>query len=128
MNKASYLSNTSRAKIWMLTIGISLCVAVLFYRSVYGVLPAPLFYIIAKKKVREKEKEKQNQSMLKQFIHGIRVLDTALQAGLSMENAWIEVQKEIGILYGKDVMLYQYIKEVNHLVSLNKPVEQCVLE
>ena len=114
-------------KIWIITIGISTCVAVLFYRSMYGFLLTPVIYSLVKKQVIEKETEKEKQKLLEQFLHGIHVLDTSLQAGLSMENAWIEVQKEIGLLYGKAESFYKYVKEINHLVSLNKPVEQCVL-
>lgn len=115
-------------KVWLYTIGISVCVALLFYRSVYGLLLMPFFYIFTKKRIKQKEEEEKKQRLLEQFIHGIRVLDTALQAGLSMENAWIEVEKETAILYGKEVLFYQYVKEINRLVALNNPVERCVLE
>lgn len=115
-------------KIWLYTIGIGVCVALLFYRSVYGLLLTPFIYIFTKKRIKQKEEEEKKQRLLEQFIHGIRVLDTALQAGLSMENAWIEVEKETAILYGKEVLFYQYVKEINRLVSLNNPMERCVLE
>ena len=45
-----------------------------------------------------------------------------------MENAWQEVEKEVKILYGETAVFYQYVKEVNYLVSLNRPVERCVFE
>lgn len=66
--------------------------------------------------------------LLEEFINGIRVLDTSLQAGISMENAWREVQKELNIMYGERAYFYQEVKEINHSVALNVPIEKMMLE
>lgn len=117
-----------RIQVLGMTIGVTGCVAILFYRSFYGVLWAPIIYILLRKRIEEKEKMHQNQMLLEQFMHAIHILSTALQAGLSMENAWREAEKELRILYGTENFLYLQVKEINHLVSLNNSIEKCVLE
>ena len=67
--------------------------------------------------------QKQKELMLEQFMQGIQVLSTALQAGLSMENAWREVQKELELLYGKDSLFLGEVREMNRSVALNHTIE-----
>lgn len=107
---------------------ITLVTAVLFYRSPWAVLLFPLWGYLNYKYTRKKTLELQKTELEEQFMHGMRVLNGALQAGLSMENAWLEVQKEIRLLYGEEVVFYQELKDMNHSVGLNMPIEKLFLD
>ncbi len=106
------------------SIGITLAVAVLFYRSVWALLLFPLAGIWEYQRTKAALQIKQKEELKEQFMHGMRVLNSALQAGLSMENAWREVQKETRLLYGEEALFYQEIQDMNHSVSLNMPIEK----
>ncbi len=122
LNKREY------AKVFLVTLGISIVIAVLFYRSIWGLCCFPfLFYLFCKRK-RQKRKEQQQQKLLDEFVNGIRVLNTAIQAGISMENAWKEVQKEIAVIYGESSLFGKEVKELNHSVALNVPIEKLMLQ
>lgn len=114
--------------IFLQSIGSTLVAAVLCYRSAWGLLLFPLFLYLQYKQCRQKISNKRKAELEEQFMHGMRVLNTALQAGLSMENAWLEVQKEIRILYGEKSSFYQELKEMNCSVELNMPVEKLFLD
>lgn len=124
-NKKEVLLLREKTKIAAFTLVCTCCVAVLFYRSLWGCLWAPVLYVVLYKRVKESGKEQQKEILLEQFVQGIRILNTSLQAGFSMENAWIEVQKELEVLYGRESIFVQEVREINRLVSLNNPIEKC---
>lgn len=113
--------------IWM-ALGLTILISILFYRSVWGVLLFPLavYFLYQRETVREKEKRR--KELEEQFMNGIRVLNTSLQAGLSMENAWKEVQHETELLYGKEAVFFQEVQEINGSVEMNIPLEKRMLE
>ena len=61
-------------------------------------------------------------------MQGIQVLNSGLQAGMSMENAWKEVEKECELLYGKQDAFYQEVRTMNRTVTYNQPIEQLFLD
>lgn len=108
----------------MLTVLIS----ILFYRSAWGSLLFPLLlYLLYQRKIAM-EKEKRKKALEEQFMNGIRVLNTSLQAGLSMENAWKEVQQETRIMYGEKAIFFREVQEINHSVEMNIPLEKRILD
>ena len=110
------------------SMGITILIAVLFYRSIWGCVIFPVVCYLVYQKIRMESYERKKQEMEEQFLHGMRVLNNSLQAGLSMENAWREVEKEILLLYGKESVFYMEVKNMNASVSLNIPIEKLFLD
>lgn len=102
-------------------------VAFLFYRSIWGLCCLPLVTCFFYKREKEQGKERRNQQLLEEFVNGIRVLNTSVQAGISMENAWKDVQKELFVMYGETSLFLKEVKEINHSVALNIPIEELIL-
>lgn len=115
-------------KVLFLSMAVTMTIAFLFYRSFWGIIFLPIVFIFLYKREKKLGHERRSQKLLEEFISGIRVLDTSLQVGISMENAWREVQKELKIMYGEDSYFFQEVREINHSVSLNVPVEKMVLD
>ena len=122
------MRNNEHAKLLLISMGITLGMAFLFYRSFWGMLLLPCVYSFVKYRFWKNKKEKELELLEEHFMNGLQVLNTALQAGLSMENAWREVEKETKSLYGEGGQFYQAIREMNQAVSLNTPVEQLFYE
>lgn len=106
----------------------AILIAFLFYRSIWGLCCLPVVFWLLYKREKEQGKERQSQQLLEEFINGIRVLNTSLQAGISMENAWREVQKELLLMYGESSLFLNEVKEMNHSVALNVPIEKLMLQ
>lgn len=106
----------------------SILVAVLFYNCIWGIFVMPFLYQVLKRRRKKRGIEKQQNEITAQFLDAIRVVSSALFAGLSMENAWMEAQKEIEMLYGKESTLYSEISRINRKVEMSVPIEGLVLE
>lgn len=117
------LSFTEYGKVVLLSIGITLCVAYLFFSNGYVLLLTPFTGAAVYHHIRRQGLKKQIDELSAQFLDAMRVVSTALLAGYSMENAWKEAQKETGLLYGENAMFYLELQEINHSVELNIPLE-----
>lgn len=107
---------------------VTVVIAILFYRSAWALpLGIPIFVLLYKRSKSQRIKER-SDALQEQFLSGMRVLNSSLQAGLSMENSWKEVQKELALMYEEDAYLYEEVKELNHQVLLNIPIEKLLLE
>ena len=115
-------------RVCMKSVGITAMIMFLVYRSVWAVIFFPVVWILQTKIEQQKEKEERNMRLQVEFLQGIVVLNSALQAGLSMENAWKEVEKETKMLYGDSSEFYIAIKEINQKVAHNNPIEKLFLE
>lgn len=117
-----------KGKSILISLAITAAVAFVFYRSAWAFVLWPGVYILVKHKMTGDAKIKRKQALKEHFMNGMQVLNTSLQAGLSMENAWLEVQKETLMLYGESSEFYQKIKEMNQTVTFNMPIERLFLE
>lgn len=108
--------------------GITGGIMLLFYRSFWGILFFPIVFLLELQHARKAGEEARKIKLQEEFLHGIGVLNSSLQAGLSMENAWKEVEKEIQYLYGKSSEFYLGLKEINQMVAHNQPIEKLFLE
>ena len=116
-----------KRKVFFVAIFISIVLAFLFYRSIWGMLCFPIVFRLTSQREKEVTKVRMEQKLLEEFVNGICILSTSLQAGFSMENAWREVQKELLLMYGEEAFFYKEVKEMNHSIVLNIPVEQVML-
>ena len=112
----------------LISIGITAVISFVFYRSFWGFIVWPGSYLIVKGFIRKQDKWQRRQQLREHFMNGMQVLNTSLQAGLSMENAWREVEKETLLLYGKNSEFYWEIKKMNQTVEYNMPIERLFLE
>jgi tight adherence protein B len=109
-------------------VGITGCIAILFYESMWG---AALFPVICtalwKRSVRE-GKEQRLQGLSVQFLDAMRAVSAALLGGYSVENALLEAQKEVALLHGDASDMYRELAEINRSVQLGVPVEKLFAE
>ena len=105
------------------SLGICAGISYLFYHSIWGMVIFPGIYILVGRVWRKERTRKAEQLLQESFIHGLQVLNGSLQAGLSMENAWKEVEKEELLLHSAQSQFYQEIRQMNRSVSYNVPIE-----
>lgn len=107
---------------------ISSALAVLFYKSVVAVLLfSPFAWIYLKyseKGLMKKRKWEFNQ----QFKQGIMALSAALNAGYSIENAFLEATKDLALMYEEDADIMQEFSWITKQIAMNKTVEECLAE
>ncbi len=83
-----------------------------------------LIYRRKKQKIIVERKEKTYHG-----IYGyVENISSNLLAGYSLENSWIEAEKEIALLYGERSNMYLELKEMNRQISINQPIEKTLEE
>jgi len=129
MNYDSYqFSSRDIGEIVLISAAITVGIMYLFYRSFYAGILFPILLVWQTKNVREKRIFYRREQLEREFVNGIMVLNSSLQAGLSMENAWREVEKETRLLYGDNAIFYLELKEMNQRTAHNIPIEKLFLE
>ena len=106
----------------------SAVISILFYNCIWGILIMPILFLVIKRRKEKEAAKKRQEEIARQFLDAIRVVSSALFAGFSMENAWIEAQKEIENLYGEKSILYSEISKINRKVAMSVPIEGLILD
>lgn len=122
------LSSYEKRLVLLQAIGITAVIMLLFYRSFWAGILFPVVFVYLLRQAGKQGVEAKRNQLQEEFVNGIRVLNGSLQAGLSMENGWKEVEKETRLLYGETSFLYQEIKEMNQLVAHNVPIEKLFMD
>lgn len=122
------MSGKELGMVFLKSVGITVGVMVLFYRSFWAGILFPFVWMLVFQQTKRKVQEASRIRLQEEFLHGISVLNSSLQAGLSMENAWKEVEKETRYLYGTSSEFYLELKEMNQRVAHNMPIEKLFLE
>lgn len=113
----------------MLTAAIfSGILAWLFYCSYWGMMIFPVVYIIYLRTYKKGQIKKKKEQLLYEFKDAMQALSAALLAGYSMENAWRDVEREIGQLYGEGSLMYTEVRQMNAAIAVNEPMERVFLE
>jgi len=107
---------------------ISGLISYLFYRSIYA---AGIFVIIVPIVWREGTVfciTKRKEQLTLQFKECIHMIVSSLNAGYSLENAFIEANKDCIVMYGADALMSMELKYINGQVKLNVPIEKILMD
>lgn len=118
------LSWKEKTKTLLCAAGITVVIAYLFYDSWWALFVFPVVLVFVYKSCRNTKKSRRKGELSRQFLDAMRVVNAALLAGFSMENAWKEAQKEVELLYGRKSVMYGELQEINRSVELSVPLEQ----
>lgn len=118
------LSPKERTRCIALSLSLSVVIAYLFYDSWWGMLLFPAVLWLLHKSSMETGVQSVQDQLAKEFLDVLRTVSAALLAGLSMENAWREAGREIGVLYGEDSAMGRELAEINNSVRVGVPLER----
>ena len=96
-----------------------------------SIIPFILFLpglIIFYKIVRDILKKHRDKVLTFQFKELISIISTLLSTGYSMENACLEAQKEMELLYGTEAYMYQEMAEINRSQKMSVALEKSIEE
>ncbi len=106
------------------TLLLSGMVSWLFYQSPWGMVSAAAFSIPVKRTLRDMLMRKRKGEMLFQFKEMLQMASTAIKAGYSMENAFVQAREEFMKLYGSHAIMAKEFGNINRQVALNVPLEK----
>lgn len=80
------------------------------------------------KEVKKEKKKKRNDKLKKQFLDGIQLMSTALQAGYSAENALHEAVKELKKVYRADSYIIREFQQIETQIAVNRNLEILLMD
>ena len=104
-------------------IFFTIVIAWLFYDSVWGIILFPLVCVLYKGIYNQDRSREQKLKDQRDFRELLELLLGTMQAGYSFENAFINVQKELALVLGRDNKFVEAVDEMNRRVSINMPME-----
>ena len=102
---------------------ILMLVGYLFYNNVCAGLvffPYGFYHIKRGRKIHEKKRQ---EKLAVEFKDGMQAVVSALTAGYSIENSFREALKELDLLYGRKVYIYQGFSKIVNKLNLNQNIE-----
>lgn len=107
--------------------GVTAALAYMFYQSWIGMLalPAALYFIV--KKDRERKAEERKERLALQFKDTVLAVSAGMQAGRSVENAFLEAEGEIRSMYGKNSEMAKELALIRKGMRNQLPLEQMLL-
>lgn len=112
----------------LVAIMLSVLIAWLLYKSIYGVCVVLIIYPYYRNTYRQNCIKKQQSELASQFKDMVLSVSAALLSGYAIESAWREAEKEICELYGVHSYMAVELKEMNAGIGMNQPVERLFYE
>ena len=117
---------------WIVTIGMAFVlvglVSWLFYKSIFGMLLLIPFLPIYVKRRKRQMVDKRKSALRDQFRECLQSVNGALSAGMSMENAWKDAEKDMLRFLGPEADMTKELLRMNRSVEFNIPMEKLLLD
>lgn len=110
------------------SFGIALGVGYLFYDTFWGILAVPLIYFFLSKNNKRQGNYQDKEQLIKEFSEVLKIVESSLVAGNSLEHAFVDAQKEIYLIQGDSAIIYGPLKKLNQSVAMNRPIEKALEE
>lgn len=105
-----------------------LLLAWFFYRSLWAVLPLLLLFPVFLKRTGRQLAAKRRQELLLQFKDMILAAAACLQAGYSVENAFLEAGRDMEELYGEESLIAREAGILRRGIGSSIPLETLLLD
>ena len=117
-----------RARTLFLCIGVTGVLSYFFYRSFLALLPLSVIGAAAFFLIRRQKLEKAKEALAGQFRECILAVATSLQAGYSVENAFLECRQDMALMYGEEAPICQELKLIKRGLNINIPLEGLLVD
>lgn len=100
----------------------------MFYRSWLGFLALPAVWLVLYKREGKNRREERRQRLSLQFKDAILMVTAGIQAGSSVENAFLEAEREIVSLYGGQSEMGRELAGIRKGLNNRVPLEKMLLD
>lgn len=114
--------------VFIKSMAATVIIAYLFYDSPIVVIAFPVVFVYCAKLCRQDGVRRQKEKLNEEFMNVLKVLNSNMLAGYSVENAWLEAEKEMQLMYGKDLLMLSEIQEMNRQIKMNQTFEAVLSE
>ena len=123
-NKVANCEKKDVAWIFIKGTGLLCLFSILFYNSLWPVMIGSIALFPFYKRERDKLLKKKQEKLTEDFKESLFAVLSALKAGYSVENAFVEAQKELQFRFTEKNDMVQELMLINRQVKNNIPIEQ----
>lgn len=102
--------------------------AYFFYRSLWAVVPLGAVGVYFFRDIRRKKAKKARDELAVQFRECILSVVSSLQAGYSVENAFLESEKDMELMYGRHSLIGGELKFIRRGLQINITLEELLAD
>ncbi|MCM1192978.1 MAG: type II secretion system F family protein [Butyrivibrio sp.] len=102
--------------------------AYFFYKSPWAILPLLPVGVVFFRKIRRGKGEREREELTEQFRECILAVSTLLGAGYSVENAFLECEQDMVLMYGKDALICRELTVVRRGMNINVSLEELLAD
>jgi len=117
-----------RAKAMLLCFGVTGFFAYFFYRSIAAMVPLSGVGIFVFRKLQKDKATKEREELALQFRECILAVSTSLQAGYSVENAFLECRQDMALMYGEEASICKELDIIRRGLMINISLEELLLD
>ena len=122
------MTKREKGKVLIKSILLLAAVGILFYDSFLAILPgSPLILFYYRQEIK-KLKKKKAENLAAHFKEALFAVLAAIKAGYSVENAFVEAQKELEYRFGSGDEMAERLLFINRQVRNHIPIEQLIEE
>ena len=109
-----------RWKVIAISVGIMAGMAYFFYHSIWAMIPLSAVGIYVFLQMRNDKAEKEREELTVEFRECILAVATSLQAGYSVENAFLDCKQDMILMFGEDMPISRDIAQFAQIFALAK--------
>lgn len=117
-----------RLRTILVCAAVTVLLAYFFYRSLWAVIPLGAVGLYLFLDIRRKKVKKARDELAAQFRECILSVVSSLQAGYSVENAFLESEKDMELMYGKFSLIGAELKFVRRGLQINITLEELLAD
>lgn len=111
-----------------LCVGVTGVFAYFFYRSFIALIPLSAIGAFAFCLISRQKAEKSREDLAIQFRECILAVATLLQAGYSVENAFLECWQDMVLMYGEEAPICRELKFIKRGLNINISLEELLTD
>lgn len=111
-----------------LCAGITCLLAYFFYRSYLAVFPLSAIGVMAFLGIGRQKAERDREELASQFRECILAVATSLQAGYSVENAFLECRQDMEMMFGENALIGRELNFIRRGLNINISLEELLMD
>lgn len=108
--------------------GVTGFLAFFFYRSLWAVIPLAPLGLAWFQLIRQRRGRRRREELAGQFRECILAVASSLQAGYSVENAFLSCEQDMGQMFGRDALICDELRLIRRGLAINIPLEELLAD
>ncbi len=125
--RTSVGTHRTTGTVLLITILSSISIAYIFYDSFWGMVLIFPVYFVTKNEYQKYRKKQVEERFQKEFKEFLMCINNGLQVGHSIENAFVDAEQELWLVFGEQSVIYREICEINRQVKMSVPIEKAFM-